>query len=60
MLPEYWGEVMTIGDIIKLKQPKIYIIFVNFIAEEKINYKNLMEDAPVYKRHNGAWKQVRY
>lgn len=53
---------MTIGEIIKKNQPDIYIKLMKFCKkekEEKIDYKRMMEDAPVYKRHNGAWRQVK-
>lgn len=54
---------MTIVEIIKKKQPDVYKQLMRFcrkVKEEKVDYKKLMEDSPVYKRHNGAWRQVRY
>lgn len=56
---------MTIGEIIKKNQPDVYKKLMRFsntkkLKEEKIDFKRLMEDAPVYKRHNGAWRQVRH
>lgn len=52
---------MEIGEIIRIKQPDVYkkLMRLKKAKEEKIDYKRLMEDAPVYKRHNGAWRQVR-
>ncbi|GEM_PF-2330595 len=52
---------MTIGEIIKKNQPDVYkkLMKLKKVKEERIDYKRLMEDAPVYKRHNGAWRQVR-
>jgi hypothetical protein len=60
--------LLEIGEILKFKQPDIYkklIIFSNtniqkkVKKEEYVDFKRLMEDAPTYKRHNGAWRQVR-
>lgn len=62
------GENLAIGDILKTKQPDVYrkLIKISRINnegrgknEEHIDFKRLMEDAPVYKRHRGAWRQVR-
>jgi hypothetical protein len=52
---------LTIGEIIKNKQPIIYYKLINFSKSNKdnTNYKKLMEDAPVFKRHHGALRQVR-
>lgn len=54
---------MTIGEKIKRNQPDVYkklIKITKNAKEERINYRKMMEDAPVYKRHNGALRQVRY
>lgn len=56
------GEVMTIGEKIKRNQPDVYkklIKVAKNAKEERVDYKKMMEDAPVYKRHCGAWRQVR-
>ena len=52
---------MTIGEILKNKQPDVYKKLIKFSIEkeEKVDFKRMMEDAPVYKRHHGAWRQVR-
>jgi hypothetical protein len=58
---------MTIGEILKIKQSDVYSKLIKFskiniktkVKEEHNDYKRLMEEAPVYKRHNGAWRQVR-
>jgi len=58
---------LSIGDIIRKKQPDVYKKLISLSKsksnkvkkEEKIDFKRLMEDAPVYKRHNGAIRQVR-
>ena len=54
-------ETMTIGEILKNKQPDVYKKLIKFSIEkeEKVDFKRMMEDAPVYKRHHGAWRQVR-
>jgi len=53
---------LAIGDIIKNKQPEVYYKLIKFSKNkaENIDYKRLMEDAPVYKRHSGALRQVRH
>lgn len=60
---------MEIGKIVRIKQPYVYKRLIRFSntnnkskvkKEEHINFKRLMEDAPVYKRHNGALRQVRH
>jgi len=59
---------LSIGEIIRKQQPDVYKKLIGLSKckskkvkiEEKIDFKRLMEDAPVYKRHNGAWRQVRY
>ncbi len=60
---------MAIGEILKTKQPDIYMKLMKISKienkskakkEERIDFKRLMEDAPVYKRHCGAWRQVRH
>lgn len=63
------GDVLEIGEIIRIKQPDIYKKLIKVSntnnknkvkKEEHIDFKRLMEDAPVYKRHNGALRQVRH
>ncbi len=51
---------MTIGEKIKRNQPDVYKKLMKMTKKERIDYKKMMEDAPVYKRHNGALRQVRY
>jgi hypothetical protein len=53
---------LAIGEIIKNKQPDIYYKLINLSKPKKdcIDFKRLMEDAPVYKRHGGALRQVRH
>jgi hypothetical protein len=53
---------LAIGEIIKNKQPDIYykLIKLSKTKQDNVDYKKLMEDAPVYKRHGGALRQVRY
>ena len=55
------GDSLAIGDIIKNKQTDIYYKLIKLSKTEKDNtdYKRLMEDAPVYKRHRGVLRQVR-
>lgn len=54
------GDVLKIGEIIKKKQPDVYKKLMKMSKRnENIDFKKLMEDAPVYKRHHGAWRQVR-
>lgn len=57
---------MSIGEIVKKQQPDVYQELIRLCKckskvkkEEKIDFKRLMEDDPVYKRHNGAVRQVR-
>jgi len=57
---------LSIGEIIRKQQPNVYKKLIGLSKckskvkkEEKIDFKRLMEDAPVYKRHNGAIRQVR-
>ncbi|MBP1926861.1 hypothetical protein J2Z76_002731 [Sedimentibacter acidaminivorans] len=62
---------MSIGEIVKAKQPSIYNKLKNISKsnnkinrndnknQDNINYKRLMESASVYKRHKGAIRQVR-
>ena len=57
------GDVLKIGDIIRKNQPEVYKKLIELSRkkhEEKIDFKKMMEDAPVYKRHHGSWKQVRF
>jgi len=63
------GDDLAIGEILRTKQPDIYKKLKKFSntnkkskikKEEYIDFKRLMEDAPVYKRHCGALRQVRY
>jgi hypothetical protein len=59
---ENWkeGDVLKIGDIVRKKQPDVYKKLMKMCQKkENIDFKKLMEDAPVYKRHHGAWRQVR-
>ena len=57
------GDGLSIGEVIKKQQPDVYQELIRLskrkVKKEKIDFKRLMEDAPVYKRHNGAWRQVR-
>lgn len=59
------GDVLKIGDIVRKKQPDVYRELMKIAnnkgknTEAYVDYKKMMEDAPVYKRHNGAWRQVR-
>ncbi len=53
------GDVLTIGEILKNKQPNVYYVLIFLSKDFNINYKKLMEDAPVYIRYNGALRQVR-
>lgn len=56
------GDSLAIGEIIKNKQPDIYykLIKLSKPKKEYIDFKRLMEEAPVYKRHGGALRQVRH
>jgi hypothetical protein len=53
---------LAIWEIIKIKQPEVYnkLIKLSKTNDDNVNYKKLMEDAPVYKRHRGALRQVRH
>lgn len=60
---------MEIGEILRFKQPDVYKKLIKLSntniqkkvkKEEYVDFKRLMEDAPVYKRHHGAWRQVRH
>lgn len=60
---------MTIGEILKFKQPDVYKKLIKLSnnniqkkakKEEYVDFKRLMEDAPVFKRHRGALRQVRH
>jgi len=53
---------LAIGEIIKKKQPEVYYKLIKFSKSktDNVDYKRLMEDAPVYKRHSGALRQVRH
>lgn len=54
------GGNLTIGELIKNKQPNVYFKLIKFSKSNKDNnYKKLMEDASVFKRHRGALRQVR-
>jgi hypothetical protein len=52
---------LAIGEIVRYKQPDIFnkLIKISKNKTDNINFKKLMEDAPVYKRHRGALRQVR-
>lgn len=63
------GDVLEIGEIIRINQPDVYKRLIKFSnnnnkskvkKEGHIDFKRLMEDAPVYKRHNRALRQVRH
>ena len=54
------GDVLKTGDIVRKKQPEVYKKLMKRSKKENVNFKQLMEDAPVYKRHHGALRQVRY
>jgi hypothetical protein len=60
---------VEIGEILRINQPDVYKKLIKFRntniqkkvkKEEHIDFKRLMEDAPTYKRHHGAWRQVRH
>jgi hypothetical protein len=59
---------LEIGEILRNKQPDVYKKLIKFSntnnkkkvkKDEYVDFKRLMEDAPTYKRHHGAWRQVR-